>query len=151
MRKELKSLADKVAKSEVRDTSCAVPFPWYKISTTHPTGEHGEAERRLRVERATLTRLNIDLRELDEVIEAKEQAVSDAEVAIKKLNHEVQALASEKAGDVTAATNLEKQYEWIAEESQWVKEPVAMDILTDLANARVSQQSVCASVIAVCP
>jgi len=32
------------------------------------------------------------------------------EVAIKKLDHE-------KAGHVTSATNLEKQYEWIAEET----------------------------------
>jgi hypothetical protein len=30
----------------------------------------------------------------------------------------MQALAKEKAGHVTAATNLEKQYEWIEEESQ---------------------------------
>ena len=40
------------------------------------------------------------------------------EVGIKELDHEVQALAKEKAGHITAATNLEKQYEWIAEESQ---------------------------------
>jgi hypothetical protein len=43
-----------------------------------------------------LTRLDIKLRELDEVIKAKEQAASDAEVAIKKLDHEVQALAKDK-------------------------------------------------------
>ena len=36
MRKELKFLADKVVKSEVRDTSRA--DPWYKIFTTHLTG-----------------------------------------------------------------------------------------------------------------
>ena len=111
--------------------------------------EHGEAERRLQEERATLTRFDTELRELDEVIKAKKQAVSDAELAIKKLDHEIQALAKEKAGHVTVATNLEKQYEWIAEESQWVKEPAAVDIFTDLANARVSQQSVWASGIAV--
>ncbi len=42
------------------------------------------------------------------------------EVAIKKLDHEVQALAKEKAGHITAVTvlDLENQYEWIAEESQ---------------------------------
>ncbi len=50
------------------------------------------------------------------MIKAKKQAASDAEVGIKKLDHEVQALAKEKAGHVTAATNLEKQDEWIAEE-----------------------------------
>jgi len=27
--------------------------------------------------------------------------------------------------DITAAMNLKKQYEWTAEESQWVKEPPA--------------------------
>jgi len=31
---------------------------------------------------------------------------------------ELQALAKERAGHVTAATNLERQYEWIEEESQ---------------------------------
>jgi len=40
------------------------------------------------------------------------------EVTIKKPDHEVQALAKEKAGHITAAMNLENQYEWIAEESQ---------------------------------
>ena len=36
MRKELKSLAGKAVKSEVRDTSC--PDLWCKIFTTCPTG-----------------------------------------------------------------------------------------------------------------
>jgi len=58
------------------------------------------------------------LHDLDEVIKAKKQAASDAEVAIKKLEHDLQALAKERAGHVTAATNLERQYEWISEESQ---------------------------------
>ncbi|KAF8468622.1 condensin complex subunit SMC2 [Russula ochroleuca] len=96
MRQELRSLTDKVAKSEA---------------------EHGEAERRLQEERATLTRFDTELRELDEVIKAKKQAAADADVAIKKLEHDMQALAKEKAGHMTAATNLEKQYEWIEEES----------------------------------
>jgi hypothetical protein len=49
------------------------------------------------------------LRELDEVFKAK-QAAFDAEITIKKLDHEVQALAMEKTGHVTATTawNLEK-------------------------------------------
>ena len=53
-----------------------------------------------------------------DVIKAKKQATSDAEVSIKKLEHDVQALAKEKASHVTAATNLERQYEWIVEESK---------------------------------
>jgi hypothetical protein len=82
----LKFFADKVAKSEVCDTSRVVP--WYTIFTIHPTGEHGGAERRLREERLTFTRFDTELRELDELIKAKKQAASDAEVAIKKLDHE---------------------------------------------------------------
>ncbi|KAH9955702.1 P-loop containing nucleoside triphosphate hydrolase protein [Russula dissimulans] len=79
--------------------------------------KHGGAEGRLREERTTLTRFDTELRDLDEVIKAKKQAASDTEVAIKKLEHDLQALAKERAGHVTAATNLERQYEWIAEES----------------------------------
>jgi structural maintenance of chromosome 2 len=91
------------------------------------------------------------LRELDEVIKAKKQAASDAEIAIKKLDHEVQALAMEKTGHVAAtmAWNLEKYYEWITEECPWVKEPATADIFADLVNARVSRQSVWPSGIAV--
>ena len=80
-------------------------------------------------ERATLTRFDTELRDLDEVIKAKKQAASDAEVAIKKLEHEVQALAKEKAGHVTAVTNLEKQYEWIPEESQCVRLPPSLSFM----------------------
>jgi hypothetical protein len=36
---------------------------------------------------------------------------ADAEVAIKKLEHDMQSLAKEKASHVTAVTNLEKPYE----------------------------------------
>ncbi|KAH9957624.1 RecF/RecN/SMC N terminal domain-containing protein [Russula dissimulans] len=96
MRKELKALTDKVAKSEE---------------------EHGEAEGRLQEERATLTHFDTELRDLNEVIKAKKQTASDAELAIKKLEHDLQALAKERAGHVTAAMNLERQYEWIVEES----------------------------------
>jgi len=42
----------------------------------------------------------------------------DAEVAIKKLKYELQALTKEKTRCITAATNLDKQYGCITEESQ---------------------------------
>ena len=48
----------------------------------------------------------------------KKQAAADAEVAIKKLEHDIQSLAKEKASHTTAVMNLEKQYEWIEEESK---------------------------------
>jgi structural maintenance of chromosome 2 len=72
----------------------------------------------LQEERATLTRFDAELRDLDEVIKAKKQAAADADVAIKKLEHDILSLAKEKTAHTTAVTNLEKQYEWIAEESQ---------------------------------
>jgi structural maintenance of chromosome 2 len=52
------------------------------------------------------------------VIKVKKQAAVDANVSIKKLEHEVQALAKEKAGHLVGAINLERQHDWIAEESQ---------------------------------
>ncbi|KAI9440164.1 hypothetical protein F5148DRAFT_1154121 [Russula earlei] len=88
------SLADKVAKSEAA---------------------HGEVERRLQEERVTLTRFDTELREQDEVIKARKQAAANAEVAINKFEHDLQAFTKEQAGHVTAMTNLEKQYEWIVE------------------------------------
>ena len=52
------------------------------------------------------------------MIKAKKQSASDVEVSIKMLEHDMQVLAKEKAGHVTATTNLEKQYDWIEEDSQ---------------------------------
>ena len=113
MRKELKSHRQSCEERGAGYIPCC-----YKYLKLIQQAEHGEAERRLQEERPTLTRFDTGLRDLDEVIKAKKQAASDAEVAIKKLDHEIQALAKEKARYVTAATNFEKQYEWIAEESQ---------------------------------
>ena len=42
----------------------------------------------------------------------------DVDVSIKKLEHEVQALAKDKAGYLTSAVNLERWHDWIEEESQ---------------------------------
>ncbi|THH15903.1 hypothetical protein EW146_g4642 [Bondarzewia mesenterica] len=79
--------------------------------------EHAKAERRLQDERATLTRFDTELRELEGVIKEKKQAVSDADLELKKLEHEIQTMGKEKAAAMTNVTNLEKQFEWIAEEN----------------------------------
>jgi structural maintenance of chromosome 2 len=79
-----------------------------------------QAERRLQEERATLTRFDDELRELEGVIKEKKQAASDAELAAKRMEHEVQNLGKEKASALTFVSNLEKQYEWITEENQCV-------------------------------
>ena len=59
----------------------------------------------------------MELHNLDEVIKVKKQAAADADVLIKKVKYEVQALAKEKASHLIGATNLKKQYSWIVEKS----------------------------------
>jgi structural maintenance of chromosome 2 len=51
----------------------------------------------------------------------KKQAVADADLQLKKLEHDLQTLNKEKAASSNFVSNLEKQYEWIAEESEWVE------------------------------
>jgi structural maintenance of chromosome 2 len=73
--------------------------------------EHGKAEGRLQEECAILMWFDMELRDLDEVIKVKKQAAANADILIKKVEHEVQALAKEKASHLMGATNLEKQYD----------------------------------------
>ena len=54
---------------------------------------------------------DMELRDLDEVIKVKKQAAANADILIKKVEYEVQALAKEKASYLMGATNLEKQYD----------------------------------------
>ncbi|KAG6868858.1 hypothetical protein C0993_008987 [Termitomyces sp. T159_Od127] len=77
---------------------------------------HAKAEKKLQEERATLSRFDNELRELASVIKEKKQAVSQAELDIKSHEHTVQVLNKEKAAAVNTVANLEKQYEWIAED-----------------------------------
>jgi structural maintenance of chromosome 2 len=79
---------------------------------------HAKVERKLQEERATLTRFDNELKELDHVIKEKKQAVSDADLHMKKLEHDVQTLNKDKTAASNFVSNLEKQYEWIAEEHE---------------------------------
>ena len=117
MREELKSLADEFARGEVRTTG--IPYGTTDCAHSHSQVEHDEVKRRLQEERETLTRFDAELRDLDEVIKVKKQAVVYTDVLIIKLKHDVQALAKEKASYITGAINLENQHHWIAEESRW--------------------------------
>lgn len=55
---------------------------------------------------------------MDRVIKEKKKAAVDAELELKKLEHDMQTLAKEKAAAAHLVDNLEKQYEWIAEEHE---------------------------------
>lgn len=67
-----------------------------------------------------MTRFDNELKDLEEAIKAKKQAISDAELQLKKLEHDLQALAKDKITAANFVTNLEKMHEWIAEENQYV-------------------------------
>ncbi|KAI0052778.1 condensin complex subunit SMC2 [Auriscalpium vulgare] len=96
LRKELKNLANDVTSTE---------------------NAHAKANEKLQEERATLTRFDDELKDLDAVIKEKKAQAGDAELMLKKLDHEVQNLAKDKASAATFVSNLEKQHEWIVGES----------------------------------
>ncbi|EPQ53318.1 condensin complex subunit SMC2 [Gloeophyllum trabeum ATCC 11539] len=79
---------------------------------------HAKVEAKLREERATLTRFDNELKELDKVIQEKKQAVADADLAVKKLEHDIQTLSKEKTTASNFVANLEKMHEWIAEDHE---------------------------------
>ncbi|KAG5730192.1 Structural maintenance of chromosomes protein 2 [Termitomyces sp. T112] len=87
-----------------------------KGEVTASEAAHAKAEKKLQEERATLSRFDNELKELANVIKEKKQAVSQAELDIKSHEHAVQVLNKEKAAAVNSVANLEKQYEWIAED-----------------------------------
>jgi structural maintenance of chromosome 2 len=79
---------------------------------------HSQAVAKLREERATLTRFDDEINDLEEVIKQKEQAISDIELSIKKAEHDMQSLQKNKTSTVNAINTLEKAYEWIADEKK---------------------------------
>ncbi|KAM5541582.1 hypothetical protein V8D89_004772 [Ganoderma adspersum] len=76
-----------------------------------------KAEQKLAEERATLSRYDEELKSLDRVIREKKAATSDVDLEIGKRELEMNALVKEKASLEKAAAELEKQYDWIADES----------------------------------
>jgi structural maintenance of chromosome 2 len=82
--------------------------------------EFQEADRKLQEERATLTRFDHEVTELEQVIKDKKSAVSDADLKIQKLDHDLQNLRKDRAASLTKIQELEKLHSWIAEEQQYV-------------------------------
>lgn len=77
-----------------------------------------EAERRYKEEQDTLGRFDAELKSLDEVIRARKNTISDAQVKIQDLDHKVQTLQKEKVTAQHRMEHLEKTYEWIAHDKQ---------------------------------
>lgn len=60
------------------------------------------------------------MKSLANVIKEKKHDISQADLDIKEADHALQGLVKEKAGAANFVTNLEKQYEWIVQEQEYV-------------------------------
>ena len=121
LKKELRKLEDQLKASEVYHFSVHIePMTCLRYMKKET---HAKADRKLQEERATLTRFDNELKDLERVIKTKKQAVSDADLNLKKLEHDIQTLAKDKAAIISFVTNLEKQFEWIQEEHTSVFSP----------------------------
>jgi structural maintenance of chromosome 2 len=85
--------------------------------------DHARAEHKLQEERATLTQFDNELKDLENAIREQKKGVSDAEIELKKLEHDVVALEKDKVTQTKFVTDLEKQHEWIRDEYQSFGKP----------------------------
>lgn len=115
MQKDVGKIQDKMTNVEVCHVLAASvvlgPNPFMQA-------KHAKAEARLQEERATLTQFDNELKELDDAIKVHKKGISDAELNVKRLDHEIGTLEKEKTTQAGVITNLEKQYDWIREECQ---------------------------------
>lgn len=98
---------------------CAVAhghFPLYQA-------EHSSANQKLQEELAALKRFDSEIKELEDVIKAKEQIVSDADLQLKKLDHDIQNIVKDKQAQTGFVVAVEKQNPWIAEEKKSFGKP----------------------------
>lgn len=56
--------------------------------------------------------------DLDRDLKAKKQEIVDAELTLKKLEHDVGSIVKEKASSEGVKNSLEQQFSWIADESK---------------------------------
>lgn len=81
--------------------------------------KHDDVEGKLRKERADLTRFDEELNELDLVIKDKRQAVADAELTVKDIEHQIVLLEKDRAAASHAVGALEKGNPWIAQDREY--------------------------------
>ncbi|KZO91923.1 condensin complex subunit SMC2 [Calocera viscosa TUFC12733] len=85
--------------------------------------KHDIAEAKLKKERETLTAFDEEIHELEEVIKAKQDDVQEAELEMKRLEHESAQLQKDRTAALNAAQALEKQFPWILEEKKQFGKP----------------------------
>jgi len=69
---------------------------------------------------ATLSRFDTELKELDRVIKEKKLNISQIDLDLGRLQHEVQNLTKEKTTASNVVSKLEQQHDWIEQEKQLV-------------------------------
>lgn len=52
------------------------------------------------------------------MVKTKKQEVSDADLELKKIEHDVQTLGKERTAATNHAQGLEKQFDWILDEQE---------------------------------
>jgi structural maintenance of chromosome 2 len=85
-----------------------------------------EAERSLQEERATLTRFDDEVADLEQVIKDKRDAATEADLLHGKLEHEMETLKKDRTASTTKVRDLEKLYSWITEEKKSVSRSVIL-------------------------
>ncbi|KAF8308761.1 condensin complex subunit SMC2 [Clavulina sp. PMI_390] len=79
---------------------------------------HDEVDANLKKERANLSRFDEELNELDLVIKEKRQAIADAELQVKALEHQIGQLQKDRTAAQNVVASLEKGNPWIEQDKQ---------------------------------
>ncbi|KAF9530835.1 condensin complex subunit SMC2 [Crepidotus variabilis] len=107
MQKELSILADKVLAAE---------------------DEHRKAEELLQEEMSTLNRFDKEIRELELVIKGKKGVISDIDLWLVQVDHDIQTLNKDKTTAKNQVSKLEQLHTWIVDEKhQFGKEGTQYD------------------------
>lgn len=78
---------------------------------------HDEAEAELNDERKKLSSFDDEIADLEKASKRKVQQISDEKIDSQKLGHAIENFAKVQQAAHSAVTNLEKEYDWILEES----------------------------------
>ena len=67
---------------------------------------------------ATLSRFDTELKELDRVIKEKKAIISQADLSVQEILHDIQVLNKDKTSAANKVTGLEATYEWIEQDKE---------------------------------
>jgi structural maintenance of chromosome 2 len=80
--------------------------------------QHEEVSAKLQAELAALTRFDEEVKGLDKAIARIKEEITDAELGVRKAEHDMQTAQKEKASTMAHVASLEKHHPWIQEEKR---------------------------------